>query len=482
MKTTDEFLSELRRLDVKLWVDGDRLRYRASKETLASVLTQLRERKAEILTFLQTANTAASSNLPPILPAPRNGKLLLSFAQQRLWFLEQFQLGSVYNIPVAYRLKGSLNVTALERSLGEVIRRHESLRTTFRSVDGEPSQAIAPDITLPLTVIKLQVPPDQREAEAQRKAIEEAQQPLDLAQGPLLRVKLLRLTEEEHVLLLTMHHIVSDGWSLEVFLRELTLLYKAFSTNQPSPLPELPIQYADFAHWQRQWLQGEVLESQLDYWKQQLGSGIPILQLPTDHPRPPVQTYRGAVQRLMLPKTLSEALKALSQRSGATLFMTLLTAFKILLYRYSGQEDIIIGSPTAGRNQVETEGMIGFFVNTVVMRTDLGGNPSFRELLVRVREVSLGTYAHQDLPFEKLVEELQPERDRSRSPLFQVMFALNPPWTAPDISLPGLSINSLFGYVHSGTAGFDLTLVMRDTCQGVRASLEYNTDLFSTLR
>jgi non-ribosomal peptide synthetase component F len=292
----------------------------------------------------------------------------------------------------------------------------------------------------------------------------------------LFRVQLLRLEEAEHMLLVTMHHIVYDGWSYDIFLRELAALYDAFSSGKPSPLPELPIQYADFAHWQREWLQGEVLESQRDYWKQQLNGSLPILQLPTDYPRPPVQTYQGGYQSLELPKNLTQALKDLSQQERGTLFMTLLAAFQTLLYRYTGQEDIIVGTPIAGRNQVEAEGLIGFFVNTLALRTYLSGNPSFQELLGRVREVALGAYAHQDLPFEKLVEELQPERDRSRTPLFQVMFVLqNTPTSA--LELPGLTVNSL--NIDSGTAKFDLTLFIMETAQGLRASLEYNTDLFN---
>jgi amino acid adenylation domain-containing protein len=407
----------------------------------------------------------------------RNGDLPLSFAQQRLWFIEQLQPGSsVNNIPVAFRLAGSLNVTALEQSLAEIVRRHEVLRTTFQVVDGQAAQVISPEMTLMLLIIDLrELPETDREAEAQRLAIEEAQQPFDLAQEPLLRLKLLRLAEEEHLLILTMHHLVSDGWSFRVFFQELTLLYEAFSTDKPSPLSELPIQYADFAVWQREWLQGDVLGSQLSYWKQQLSGSIPALQLPTDYPRSPVQTYRGTKQSLELPKNLTDSLKALSQQEGVTLFMTLLAAFKTLLYRYSSQEDIIVGSPIAGRNRVETKGLIGLFVNTLAMRAYLGGNPSFRELLGRVREVALGAYAHQDLPFEKLVEELQLERDLSRMPLFQVMFALH---KAPiqGLEFPGLTLNSL--EVHSSTAKFDLTLELEETSEGISGWFEYNIDLF----
>jgi amino acid adenylation domain-containing protein len=413
----------------------------------------------------------------PLQPVSRDGILPLSFAQERLWFLEQLEPDSaVNNLSVACRLVGVLDIGALERSLNEIVRRHEVLRATFPSVEGQPIQAIAAELTLKLPVIDLTgVPPAQQEKEVQRQTREAAQQPFDLMQGPLLRVKLLKLTEVEHVLVLVMHHIVFDGWSFNLFMRELSVLYEAFSNGKPSPLTELPLQYADFAIWQRQWLQGEVLKPHLDYWKRQLGGILPVLQLPTDRPRPPVQTYRGASQSLELPQTLAEALKSLSQQEGVTLFMTLLAAWQTLLYRYSGHEDIIVGIPIAGRNQVETEGLIGFFVNTLAIRTNLSGNPSFRQLLSRVREVALGAYTHQDLPFEKLVEALQPERDLSHSPLFQVAFVLqNFPKSSKELS--GLSINSL--NVDSGTAKFDLTLFMWETEPGLKALVEYNSDLF----
>jgi len=414
---------------------------------------------------------------PPLLPVSRFGEMLLSFAQARLWFLEQLEPGSsAYNIPAAVRLTGSLDVVALEQSLQEIVQRHEALRTTFAMVSGEPIQVISPVLALTLPLVDLHsLPEAQQEAEVERLATESAQQPFDLAMGPLLRATLLNLGEAEHVLLLTMHHIVSDGWSMGVLIRELAALYEAFSTGKPSPLPELPIQYADFAHWQRQWLQGEVLAAQLSYWQQQLAGAPAVLELPTDRPRPAVQTFRGATQFLALPEPLSQKLKTLSQRSGVTLFMTLLAAFQTLLYRYTGQEDICIGSPIANRNRSETEDLIGFFVNTLVLRTDMSENPSFKELLLRVREVTLGAYAHQDLPFEQLVEALQPERNLSHQPLFQVMFVLqNAPMSA--LELPDLTLSSL--NIDSSTAKFDLTMSMEDTEQGLVGSLEYNTDLF----
>ena len=414
---------------------------------------------------------------PPIEPIPRDRELPLSFAQQRLWFLDQLAPGNLfYNIPMAVRLTGRLDVEALERSLNEILRRHEVLRTTFRAEGGKPVQVIAPELRLTLPVEDLShLPEAEREAEAQRRVQEEAQRPFDLTQGPLLRVRLLKLGEEEHIATVTMHHIISDAWSMEVFLRELAILYEAFSQGRPSPLPDLPIQYADFAHWQREWLQGEVLERQLAYWKEQLKDQPLMLDLPTDRPRPAIQSWPGATKRFALPLELSKKLRALSREEGVTLFMTLLAAFQTLLYRYTGQTDISVGTPIANRNRAEIEGLIGFFVNTLVMRTDLSGDPSFREVLKRVREVTLGAYTHQDLPFEMLVEALQPERDLSHTPLFQVMFVLN---NAPEkaLELSGLHLSPLD--VDRGTATFDLTLSLTERPEGLDGYIEYNTNLF----
>jgi amino acid adenylation domain-containing protein len=442
-------------------------------------IIQLNERIGTInfITFFNPVNSKIKDQCFSISPIPRTENIPLSFAQRRLWFLDQLEpQSSAYNTSDGYRLTGQINITALEGSLNEIIRRHEILRTTFPSVDGQPNQVIAPHQAFTLPIIDLQEHPEtKREALAQQIATEEAKQPFDLADDPLFRVKLLRLAEADDVLLLNMHHIISDGWSFYIFFQELAALYTAFSTNKPSPLPELPIQYADFSYWQREWLQGEVLESQLSYWKQQLSGSLPILQLPTDRPRPPVQTYQGAYQSLELSLKLTEALKALSQQERVTLFMTLLAAFQILLSRYSGQEDIIVGTPIAGRNQVETEGLIGLFVNTLAIRTNLSGNPTFRQLLSQIRAVTLGAYDHQDLPLEKLIEELNPERDISRSPLFQVIFAFQNTPSQP-CELLGLTITPL--EIHSGIAKFDLTLDLKETSEGIKGGIEYNTDLF----
>jgi amino acid adenylation domain-containing protein len=424
-----------------------------------------------------TRQAEKSSFAPPMLPVPRTGKLALSFAQQRLWFFDQLEPGlPAYNIPAAVRLKGPFNLAALEHSLDEIVRRHESLRTSFGKIDGQPTQVIAPTLTIKLPLVDLRkVPATERETEVLRLVAAEAQRSFDLSQGPLVRGTVLRLGDEEHVGLLTMHHIVSDGWSTGILVRELATLYVAFCAGSSSPLPALPIQYADFAHWQRQWLQGEVLETQIGYWKKQLAGAPALIDLPTDHPRPAVQTFRGARQTLVLPKHLQEGLKAISRREGMTQFMTWLAAFNVLLYRYTSQDDLIVGTPIANRNRLETEDLIGCFVNALALRTDLSGNPSFRELLRRVREVCLVAYGHQDVPFDRLVEELHVKRDLSRNPLFQVMFVLNN--TSPrTIELPGLTLSPVEG--DSETAHFDLTLQILDTEQELTAALVYNTDLF----
>ena len=414
---------------------------------------------------------------PPLIGVSREEDLPLSFAQQRLWFLDQLEPGnSFYNIPAAVRLRGVLNVAALERTLSEVVRRHEALRTHFMAVDGEPVQVIEAAAPLPLEVLDLSALEEEpREAEVLRLAQLEASQPFDLWRGPLLRVGLLRLGKEEHVALVTMHHIVSDGWSIGVFINEVATLYAAYVRGDESPLEELPIQYADFAHWQRGWLQGEVLAAQLDYWRAELADAPTVIDLPIDKPRPPIQTYRGAFQSIQLSTELSAQLRDLSRRHGATLFMTLLAAFDLLLCRYAGQEQVLIGTPIANRNRSETEGLIGFFVNTLVLRGDVRGNPSFSELLRRVRETALSAYAHQDLPFEKLVEELQPERDMSRSPLFQVMFVLqNAPGEA--LELEGLSLSRVESPVE--TAQFELLLGLQEIGEEVAGSINYNRDLY----
>jgi len=435
------------------------------------------EKRALLTLRLQKlrAAEAARQALPrredPSAPAP------LSFAQQRLWFLDQMEPGNpFYNVPAAVRLTGDLDVSALESSLGEILRRHAVLRTGFTTQDGQPVQVVHPPAPLSLEILDLShIPPEHREEEARRLAAQEAVRPFDLSQPPLLRSQLIRLDDSQHILLLTLHHIVSDGWSLGVLVRELAALYPAFHTGQASPIPELPVQYADYAVWQRGWLQGQTLEGQLSYWKQQLSSAPQVLELPTARPRPAVQDFRGAREPFEFPASLTRSLQALCQREDVTLFMALLAGFETLLYRLSGQSDFCLATPIANRTRAELESMVGFFVNTLVLRARLDGAPTFRELLQRVRETALGAYAHQDLPFEMLVDALQPQRSLTYTPLFQVMFALqNAP--LPPLSLPGLSVQVF--EIDPGVSRFDLTLSIYEQSGCLAGFVEYSTSLF----
>jgi len=426
------------------------------QEKRALLVQQLRERAAQ---------AAAPRHFP------------LSFAQLRLWFLDRMEGGSpFYNVSFATRLTGPLHLEALRRSIGEIVRRHDTLRSSFVTVDEEPAQVVAAYTDVPLPVQDVRhLPAQEREQVAHSLLTEEAQRPFDLAQAPLLRTLLVRLGEEEYLLLVTMHHIIADGWSFHLFHGELQTLYSAFVAGKPSPLPELPIQYGDYAVWQRKWLQGEILQPQLDYWMRQLRGAPPLLELPTDRPRPARQTYRGATQSITLPPELLHELERLSNQEGVTLFMTLLAAFGALIHRYTGQTDIVVGAPIAGRTRREVEGLIGFFANTLLFRADLGGEPTFRELLARVKEVALGAYDHQDLPFERLVEKAQPERNLSYNPLFQVMFGLeNTPREIREQS--GLVFDTAL--FDSGASIVDLSITIMDTPQGTQAQAEYSTDLF----
>ncbi|NEP13158.1 MAG: amino acid adenylation domain-containing protein [Symploca sp. SIO2C1] len=420
----------------------------------------------------------SSLRLPSVTPVPRDGQCLpLSWAQERLWFLEQLEgQSATYNLPEALRLTGKLNVDALEQAFKTVVERHEVLRTRFPTVDGSPIQEVIPDQTV---VVKREqwfhLSEDEWQVHVQQATQEEAQSPFDLATDPLLRVSLLQHSEEEAVLLVTMHHIISDGWSVGVLIREMAQLYQAKVEGKESPLEPLPIQYGDYALWQQRWLRGEVLEQQLAYWQQQLADTPTLLQLPTDYPRPAVQSYRGAHQDFHFSAELTQQLKRFSQDSGVTLFMLLLAGFGILLYRYSGQCDLLIGSPIANRNRAEIEPLIGFFVNTLVLRLQIENNPSFAEVLHQVRETTLDSYAHQDAPFEQVVETLQPDRSLSHAPLFQVMFGLQ---NAPqeELDLPGVTLTPLAS--ETLATKFDLTLLMEVTVSGLVGSWEYSTDLF----
>jgi len=469
-------LNELSARGLQLRADGGRLRVRGPEGALTGPLRErLAAQKEALLALLR--DREGDDRRPDPVPAARTGELPLSFGQQRLWFVTQLAPASnaAYNIVAAVRLTGALRVEVLERSLDELIRRHETLRTGFVSVEGRPVQRIHDAATLALSRVDLSaLAPDGRDDAVARRLREENLTPFDLTRPPLLRGTLLALGDDRHVLIVVIHHLVSDGWSSGVIIRELAQLYDAFSAGRPSPLPPLPIQYVDYVVWQRSWLQGAVLQDQLDFWKRGL-AGVPVLDLPADHPRPGVQRYAGSSESFVLPPPLSRRLNDLSRREGATLFMTLLAAFAVLLYRRSGQDDLAIGSSIANRGHRRLEGLIGFLTNTLVMRTDLSGNPPFVGLLARVRHAAREAYARQDVPFEKLVEALQPERVLSQNPLFQVAFSLLQAHR-DSLRLGDLTIQQLD--VPSATSRFDLTLTMEDAREGLIGSFEYSTDLF----
>jgi amino acid adenylation domain-containing protein len=428
----------------------------------------------------QTLEHGTAPLAPPLVSVDRDAPLSASFAQQRLWFLDQLEPGRAsYHIPAAVKLVGRLDIRSLERALNEVARRHEVLRTTLIADAGIPHQVVAARLELPLTVYDLSTyPADDRDLLAQKRMDEDTERPFELARGPLVRAVLLRLSEREHIALVIMHHAISDGWSIGILIRELSALYQSFLLGQPSPLPNPTIQYADYAVWQRSWLQGAFLEAQLDYWTKQL-AGVSDLELPTDRARPPLLSQRGDERSTHLPKATLEEVRALGRREGATLYMTLLAAFQVLLSRYSGQDDIAVGTPVAGRTRQELEGLIGLFVNTIVLRGDLSGDPGFRELLRRIRRTAIEAFTHQELPFERLLTVAHRDRDASRTPLIQVMFALQnvplPALHAPDLILTPLE-------QLSRTSKFDLTLFATEVPEGLRLTMEYSTDLFDAAR
>ncbi|HSG40554.1 MAG TPA: condensation domain-containing protein, partial [Thermoanaerobaculia bacterium] len=416
-------------------------------------------------------------SVPPLVRRQEAGEAPLSFSQHRLWFMDQLQPGSpFYNIFAAVRLTGDLDVAALRRAGDEMVRRHEALRTVFSSRDGEPVQVVQPPrpLDLPLEDLR-EVPEAERHDAAVHRVTQEANRPFDLAQGPLARCLLLRLGEREHVMTLALHHIVGDGWSVGVFIRDLVALYQSLVDGKPSPLPELPVQYADFAVWQREWLRGEVLEGQLAYWTEQLAGAPALIRLRTAHPRPAVQSFRGGRRMTVLPADLAERLKKLSRGADCTLFMTLLASFQTLLHLDTGDEDVLVGSPLSYRNWREIEGLIGFFVNTLVFRGNLAGDPTFLEVLGRTRRVVLDAFAHQHLPFDRLVEKLRPERSLAHSPIFQVGFTFQTAGEEP-VKAQGLTADR-FGF-DVETTQFDLNLTLTDTPQGLAAVLQYSRDLF----
>jgi amino acid adenylation domain-containing protein len=415
---------------------------------------------------------SGKSSLEPISPVSKDQPLPLSFSQERLWFLDQFEAGQsiAFNLSTALHLEGKLNIPALKTSLAEIVRRHESLRTVFITDDGRPAQKVLPPpMSFPLPAMTV------NSTDFEHHIQSEVKQPFDLETGPVIRGRLYHLDDDNHILLIIMHHIVSDGWSLDIFFRELTRLYAAFSNGDASPLPPLRLQYGDYAHWQRTYQESAVFNQQLDYWQETLSGTATVLELPTDHPRPTVQTQHGRHHTFILPTELSAAIRRASIEQQSTLFMFLLAAFQLLLARYSGQDDFLVGTPIAGRNQADAEEIIGFFLNTLVLRADLTGNPTFQEFLAQVRRRALEAYSNQDIPIEKLIDELNPVRDMSRSPLFQVLFALqNMPWSGYD--LPGLAIRPLDSYNQS--AKIDLSLYMMETADGLQGIFEYNSNLF----
>ncbi len=472
-----EFLSYLRSQNVKIAVDGEQLRCSAPKGVITAALqASIAERKQEIIAFLRNSTSNEQSALA-LHALPNDGPLPLSFAQQRLWFLAQLEPeNTAYHIPLAIRLSGMLNSLALEQSLNEIVRRHDILRTVYVVNGGQPRQIVRAHQYTPLPRVDLRQLPAATQAKLrQQLAASAAHRPFDLTQGPMLRTSLLQLQDHEFELLITRHHIASDGWSLGVLVQELATLYSTFAAAQPTPLPELPIQYADFAQWQRNWLQGNVLETQLAYWKQQFSAAPPMLELPTDRPRQPSNNALAASQQFALGTNLTRQLKALSQEAGTTLFTLLLTAFYVLLHHYSGQRDIVVGTPVAGRTRSELEGLIGCFVNMLALRANLGTNPPFLELVQQVHSNSIAAFAHQDLPFEQIVEALQPERNLSHTPLFQVVFAFqNTPLERLD--LPGLALEIRTS--EQVAAKFDITLTTTELDGDLIWVLEYNTALF----
>ncbi|HET9917554.1 MAG TPA: condensation domain-containing protein, partial [Candidatus Binatia bacterium] len=433
---------------------------------------------AELAAFIEgELGGDARKQLPALTKVSAKDRIGVSFAQERLWFLNQLQPDlPAYNISFAVQVTGALDMAALEQGLREIVRRHEVLRTSFPPIEGQPAPVVAAADSVSITVVDLtDVPRGDRESRALQRGIELAQRPFDLARGPLVRTALLRLDDANHVLLLIVHHVVFDARSAEIFLRELVGYYQAAANGEALEVSELPVQYADYAAWQRTSLQGEFIESQIAYWKRQLEGSPSMIELPTDRSRPSVKTFRGASYSWTIAAPTGKALGEFSRGANVTLFMTLLAAFNVLLHRYSGQDDIVVGTPVSNRTAVETEAMIGLFINTLALRTDLSGNPSFRQLLRRVRETALGGYTHQDLPFEQLLHHLRLERHLAYTPLFQVMFAFQTK-PAEALEVAGLKLRPI--EIDQATAKFDLTLSVVESGDEIHAAFEYDTDLF----
>lgn len=483
MKSIEKFLSELGQANVKIWSEEDRLHYKAPQSSVTQeLLTQLQGRKSEILTYIEHSQAQKLGNKSTILPTPRTNQLPLSFAQQRLWFLHHLEPNSTaYHMPVAYRLTGHLNTSALEQSLLTIVKRHEILRTTFPSQEGHPYQLIHQHLSIPFPIINLQsLPTKEREISAQKLVQEHAEQSFDLTQGPLFRAQILQLSETDHILSLNIHHIIFDGWSFSTLYREITALYAGFINNIPAALSPIDIQYADYAYWQNQTFQNTSFDSQLNYWKRALAGSLSSLQLQADYPQPNTQSWIGSQQPLTIDAPLTQSLKSLCQQEGVTLFMLLLTVFQILLSRHTAQDDITVGAPIAGRHHIQTEPLIGLFLNNLALRTNLSGNPTFLQVLAQVRDTTLSAYDHQDLPFEKLVEVLNPERSLSHHPIFEVMLNVA---NTPQISfnLHGLTTTS-FEVDIEPKSKFAITLYVKEQQGKLNFNLVYQKALFSDER
>jgi len=447
---------------------------RSTSDTILPSKTQSQNASKDFWKAISTV-MSLQNQAPPLVAGSHNHNIPLSFSQERLWFLDQFDpsKSSAYNMPFAFKILGSLNVSALKQSLNEILRRHEALRTAFSVIEGKPVQIAHPDLSVALPIVKLgEIPQEHREAKVRQLIGDEVEKPFDLGKGLLFRATLLELGKNEHLLLVVVHHIAVDFWSMGILFQELSTLYEAFSTGKASTLPDLPVQYADFSVWQRKWLQGEFLDVLLGYWKQQLGNNLHELQIPIDSPRSTSPTRKGAFQKLVLPKELTQEIKLLSRKHKVTLFVVLLAAFKVLLHRYTEQDNIFLCSPVANRNRKEIKGLIGYFVNLLILQTDLSGNPSFNELLGRVRQVSSGAYAHQDLPVQQLVKSL----DLIQTPLARIMFGFQNTGVH-ELTLSELAVETLD--VDGGAVDFDLYLYLLEEADSLTAILKYDAELFS---
>ncbi|NJO81279.1 MAG: amino acid adenylation domain-containing protein [Blastochloris sp.] len=477
----NELFTQLRQLNISMWLEEDRLRLKAPKGSLSPELREtITEHRDEIIAFLRKAIEARDTTLPPLQPIPRNGAIPLSFDQQRLWFIDHLEDGAIaYNIFNPIHIQSELRVEILERTLREIVRRHEILRTTFGESDGYPVQIIADQGDVQVPVIDLRhLMSHCREQHMWDITLGEARRSFDLIKGPLFRVTLLHLGTNDWMLLLNMHHIISDGWSMQVFLQEFMVLYDAFTSNQPSPLPDLTIQYADFAIWQRQWLQGDTLEKQLNYWKEQLRDATTLLALPTDRPRPAIQTFNGDRRSVSVPTAHTQLLEKLARDTEASMFMAVMAAYQYLLFRYSYQRDIIVGTPITNRYRPELEALIGFLVNTIAIRTRFDQPMSFRDLLIQVHETTVGAYVHQHIPLDRVIDILQLERSLSYNPLFQVMLTLDVAQASKETPPTTVTTDIQTIAFDNNTAQFDLSLDLAHTSDGLQGSFNFNTDLF----